>query len=73
MIYLLRNAAGSSPGAAIPAGRDYARHWTPVHMDFVVDDFVDVDDDAHGYDFPPSIADAGNPNTLSKAHVNAIA
>lgn len=38
VIYLLRNAAGSSPGAAIPAVRDYARHWTPVHMDFVVED-----------------------------------
>lgn len=38
VIYLLRNDAGSSPGAAISAVRDYARHWTPVHMDFVVDD-----------------------------------
>lgn len=38
VIYLLQNDAGSSPGKAIPAVRDYARHWTPVHMDFVVDD-----------------------------------
>ena len=38
VIYLLQNDAGSSPGAAVPVGRDYARHWTPVHMDFVVDD-----------------------------------
>jgi len=37
-IYLLRKDAGS---AATPDGsrhRDYARHWTPVHLDFVVDD-----------------------------------
>lgn len=38
VIYLLQNDAGSSPGASVPAVRDYGRHWTPVHMDFVVDD-----------------------------------
>lgn len=40
VIYLLQSDAGSSPGAAVPAVRDYARHWTPVHMDFVVEDLV---------------------------------
>ena len=40
VIYLLQNAAGSSPGAAIPSVRDYGRHWTPVHMDFVVEDLA---------------------------------
>lgn len=37
-VYLLANAAGS---AAVPAGgatRDYSRHWTPVHLDIVVED-----------------------------------
>lgn len=36
-IYLLQNAADTR---ATPAGnaRDYARHWTPVHLDFAVDD-----------------------------------
>ena len=37
-IYLLAKVAGS---AAAPAGagkRDYSRHWTPVHLDFVVED-----------------------------------
>ena len=34
-IYLLRKPAGSG-GTATP--RDYRRHWTPVHLDFVVDD-----------------------------------
>lgn len=40
LIYLLQNPAGSlpvSPGAVV---RDYARHWTPVHMDFVVGDIT---------------------------------
>lgn len=37
-VYLLAKAAGS---AAVPDGgatRDYARHWTPVHLDIVVED-----------------------------------
>ena len=36
-IYLLVKAAGSTPapGASM---RDYARHWTPVHLDVVVPD-----------------------------------
>jgi predicted enzyme related to lactoylglutathione lyase len=38
VIYLLQNPAGSRPVSALPALRDYSRHWTPVHMDFVVDD-----------------------------------
>jgi predicted enzyme related to lactoylglutathione lyase len=35
-VYLLAKPAGSAaaPGAA---RRDYARHWTPVHLDFVVE------------------------------------
>lgn len=37
-IYLLQKETGTpwKPGA--PDGRHYARHWTPVHLDFVVDD-----------------------------------
>lgn len=31
-IYLLENAAG--------ARRDYARHWTPIHLDVAVDDLA---------------------------------
>ena len=38
VIYLLQNAAGTSPGSAVPTARDYGRHWTPVHLDFVVED-----------------------------------
>lgn len=36
-IYLLEKAAGSLPHPDA-APRSYARHWTPVHLDFVVDD-----------------------------------
>lgn len=37
VIYLLQAAAGSTPGPDRSVARDYARHWTPVHLDFVVD------------------------------------
>jgi predicted enzyme related to lactoylglutathione lyase len=38
VIYLLRNATGSKAANESPDTRDYTRHWTPVHIDFVVDD-----------------------------------
>lgn len=38
VIYLLRNPQGSPPAHSLSQGRDYGRHWTPVHLDFVVDD-----------------------------------
>jgi len=37
-IYLLQKAADSPPFAKAEHGRSYARHWTPLHLDFVVDD-----------------------------------
>jgi catechol 2,3-dioxygenase-like lactoylglutathione lyase family enzyme len=37
-IDLLAKAAGTTASPAAPAGRDYARHWTPVHLDFEVSD-----------------------------------
>lgn len=39
-LYLLRQPAGSLPVHSLPLRRDYARHWTPVHLDFVVDDLA---------------------------------
>lgn len=36
-IYLLAKAAGTAPSAA-GGERSYARHWTPIHLDIVVDD-----------------------------------
>lgn len=37
-IYLLKKAAGTATSAAPSRQRDYSRHWTPVHLDFVVPD-----------------------------------
>jgi len=39
-IYLLKKASGSTPFGGAGAARDYARHWTPVHLDFVVPDLA---------------------------------
>ncbi|UXY16317.1 VOC family protein [Chitiniphilus purpureus] len=37
LIYLLAKPTGSEPAPGAPP-RSYARHWTPVHLDFQVDD-----------------------------------
>src|SRR5258706_9181844 len=40
-IYLLPKPAGSDVSPASDEKRDYRRHWTPVHLHFVV---VDIDE-----------------------------
>ena len=35
-IYLLQKDEGSRSARSIPDIRKYSRHWTPVHIDFVV-------------------------------------
>ena len=37
-VYLLAKPAGSAASGVAALPRDYARHWTPVHLDFTVDD-----------------------------------
>lgn len=37
-IYLLEKSAGSPATATQATTRSYSRHWTPVHVDFVVGD-----------------------------------
>jgi predicted enzyme related to lactoylglutathione lyase len=37
-IYLLAKAAGTDPTSAGVERRHYDRHWTPVHLDFIVED-----------------------------------
>ena len=37
-IYLLAKAAGTPVSSTTTERRSYGRHWTPVHLDFVVDD-----------------------------------
>lgn len=40
LIYLLQHPEGSCPVSTLSLARDYSRHWTPVHLDFVVDDLA---------------------------------
>lgn len=42
IIYLLTNVAGSVPASSVAEERRYSRHWTPVHIDFVVDDIAEA-------------------------------
>jgi lactoylglutathione lyase len=37
-VYLLRKRSSTPPFPGADALRDYGRHWTPVHVDFIVDD-----------------------------------
>lgn len=37
-LYLLVKAAGTPAASGLTQARDYRRHWTPVHLDFVVPD-----------------------------------
>ena len=39
-IHLLFKPSGSSPYTSDSVRRDYDRHWTPVHLDFTVDDIT---------------------------------
>jgi predicted enzyme related to lactoylglutathione lyase len=38
-LLLLAKSSGSIPSPHTPERRHYDRHWTPVHIDFHVDDF----------------------------------
>ena len=40
VIYLLVKPAGTKPSPQADDERHYRRHWTPVHLDFVVADVV---------------------------------
>lgn len=37
-IYLLEKPSGTLPSSSTKSVRDYRRHWTPIHLDFVVTD-----------------------------------
>jgi predicted enzyme related to lactoylglutathione lyase len=37
-VYLLTKPSGNSASPQVSLPRDYRRHWTPVHLDFEVDD-----------------------------------
>src|SRR3569832_1492969 len=38
-IGIMEKAAGTKPAPGSEDGRRYERHWTPVHIDFDVEDF----------------------------------
>ena len=39
-LYLLVKPAGTPAAKSVAQKRDYRRHWTPVHLDFIVDDIT---------------------------------
>ena len=41
-IFLLQKKVGSIVSQQAHATREYSRHWTPVHLDFVVDDLTEA-------------------------------
>ncbi|WII71363.1 VOC family protein [Bdellovibrio sp. 22V] len=41
-IYLLGNEEGTRPFPGARLGRTYLRHWSPIHLDFVVDSIEDA-------------------------------
>lgn len=48
VIYLLQHPSGSTASSRSPELRSYSRHWTPVHVDFVVDDIQHATERALG-------------------------
>jgi len=40
LLYLLQQSPGSRISPSSSQQRDYTRHWTPVHLDFVVEDIA---------------------------------
>jgi predicted lactoylglutathione lyase len=41
-IYLLQKPGGTQPSSNPSSARTYSRHWTPVHLDFVVDNVAEA-------------------------------
>ena len=41
-IYLLKREAGSTPSNLSDIIRNYQRHWTPIHLDFLCEDVKGV-------------------------------
>jgi predicted enzyme related to lactoylglutathione lyase len=40
VLYLLKKSPDSSAASGSSDSRKYSRHWTPIHIDFVVDDIT---------------------------------
>ena len=39
-VQLLLKPAGSAPASSVAGAREYKRHWTPLHLDFAVEDLA---------------------------------
>ncbi|QEA39634.1 VOC family protein [Pistricoccus aurantiacus] len=48
VIYLLKTPSGSKAASTLSERRTYSRHWTPVHLDFVVEDTEEATERALG-------------------------
>lgn len=68
-LYLLAKPAGSRAMAASEQARDYRRHWTPVHLDLVVEDL----DAALARALAAGAALEGEPRTLAWGRIAALA
>ena len=42
VVYLLQKPAASSAAKELAQTRQYARHWTPIHIDFVVNNLEEA-------------------------------
>ena len=61
-IFLLRKEAGHAcPLRGPPAGATTSRHWTPVHLDFAVDDLEAAVSAGAGRPAPPAEGDISDP------------
>ncbi|WP_179957641.1 VOC family protein [Exilibacterium tricleocarpae] len=45
-VYLIEQPAGTRPVPSLNTLRSYTRHWTPIHIDIVVDDIAAAVDKA---------------------------
>ncbi len=41
-LYLLHREPGTQPLASSEVSRNYERHWTPVHLDFLCDNVTEI-------------------------------
>jgi catechol 2,3-dioxygenase-like lactoylglutathione lyase family enzyme len=69
VIYLLEKASDTVISPTSTARRDYGRHWTPVHLDFVVQDILASVARAQAAGAAPE----GRVRTYSWGHIAAMA
>ena len=68
-IYLLEKPAGSVATSSPGSSRNYSRHWTPIHLDFVVPDINEACDRARAAGATPE----GPMRTHAWGHIAVFA